>query len=92
MNQQKLEERVKKKVQLGGKALDQALAPDEMALISFWSQMENRATDRKTKLKKEPERHPGVTEKQIDDEIEAEGQKVLDQFNGNGRQALDSLI
>ena len=92
MNQQKLEERVKKKVPRGGKALDQVLTADEMALVSFWSYLENRATDRKAKLKKEPERQPGVTEETIDQEMETEGQAILAQHNGNARRALDSLL
>lgn len=97
MNHTKMEDRLKKKVTLGGKALDQVLAPDDLALVSFWSQLENRATDRKARYKKE---HAGkddlpidpAVDAQIDQEIEAEGQAILAKHNGSARAALDSLL
>ena len=98
MDQTKIESKLKKKIQLNGRRLDEVLAPEELALIAFWSYLGNRGTDIKAKRDKNkdqedpPDPYKDLTDDDIDQELEIQGQRILDQFNGDARAALNSLL
>lgn len=93
MNQLQLERKLGKKIVLVGRALSEALTADEMSLVSFWTLIGNRVADRKAKRRvDEGSKYASMTDEEIENEVETEGQSVLNSFGGDARKALDRLL